>query len=138
MDLPPMGGLALAGTLVDDEERCVLATALGCPVRSVGEGDDEWLSAVCVPDRNVARRIGVIMGLPWRAEPPAVRLPDSVADVSVAQHYGAVEADEIGMLRCWWVPETPGGPATRMVTPTDELLDDGSWCRPGFDFRGRA
>jgi hypothetical protein len=103
-DLPPLGMVVIAGTLPDDDEACVLAAALGCPVRAVGQGDDEWLYAMCFGDRLVARRVGIIMELPWRAEPPAVRVPDEVADLAVAQHHGRVEGDDIGLLHCWWVP----------------------------------
>src|SRR4051794_38163389 len=106
-DLPLAGAIVLLGTVPDDPEQCVLAAALGAPVGPVGgtgPDDHEWDAALWLSDRLTARRIGIVMGLEWRADPPAVRLPGDVADLAVSQHRGCVEADEIGFLRGWWVP----------------------------------
>lgn len=134
-DLPPHGAVALAGTDPDDEDACVLAVALGCRVTSVG-GDDgggpEWLYAMRFDDRLLARRIGVVLGLEWRAEPPAVRLPDAVMDLAVSQHLGKVEADDVGFLRGWWVPMGDEGEGEwEYLTPyDDDLLPDAEWKLP--------
>jgi hypothetical protein len=133
-DLPPIGAIELSETVADDAERCLLATALGGTVHAVGwddpAGDPLWTSALIVADRLTARRIGIVMGLDWRADPPAVRLPDEVADVAVAQHVGAVEADDVGFLRCWWIPLDHGEQRWTFRTPTDDLLPGGLWKLP--------
>lgn len=136
-DLPPHGVLALTGTEPDNEDACALATALGCRVTSVG-GDDgggpEWLHAMRFDDRLLPRRIGVVLGLDWRADPPAVRLPDAVADVAVSQHMGKVEADDVGLLRGWWVPlgtrAMEDGRISRHTTKTCSRTPNGSFLRP--------
>lgn len=132
-DLPPVGAVDLSGTVPDDAERCVLATALGGLVHAVGgTGPDDavWTSALIVDDRLTARRIGIVMGLEWRADPPAVRLPDEVADLGVAQHYGTVEADDMGFLRCWWIPVDEGERRWTFRTPSDDLLSGDLWQLP--------
>lgn len=136
-DLPPVGAIDLAATIPDDAERCVLSTALGGTVHAVGWNDQGcdplWTSALIVEDRLVARRIGIVMGLEWQADPPAVRLPDEVGDLGVAQHWGVVEADDMGFLRCWWVPVDDDQGRWTFRTPTEDLLPGGLWMLPTDD-----
>jgi hypothetical protein len=123
----------VAGTVPDDENRSILSTALGCTVTSVGgcDGSDpEWLSAMVFEERLVARRIGVVMRLPWRVDPPAVRLPDEIADLRVSEHRGCIEADEVGFLRGWWVPDGENERDWEFITPSDDLVPDGDWQTP--------
>jgi hypothetical protein len=71
-------------------------------------------------DRLTARRIGVVTGQEWIAEPPEVDLPDALIDLAVASHYDLVEPDEWGFVAGWWVPDDEAELAWH--TPTDELV----------------
>lgn len=137
-DLPLVGAISLSDAVVDDEERCVLALALGCRVGGVETSEGEWPMAMHFPDRLLARRIGIVMGLPWSATPPAVRLPDAIADVAVSHHFGLTEAGELGFLRGWWVPVDEDDGELAFFTPHDELLPDGDWLLPSQSRRGRT
>ena len=133
LDQPALGAVAVLGTVPDDDEHSILPTALGCTVTSVDgtEDDPEWLYAMRFADRLVARRVGIVMGLAWRPDPPAVRLPWEVADLAVAEHYGCVERDEVGFLRGWWVTPDPKKRGWTFITPyDDDLLLDGDWQTP--------
>ena len=127
-DLPATGVIVFAGTEPDDDTRCVLATALGCRVEPRQDDDGDWHYVMCFQDRLLARRIGICMELSWTAEPPTVRLPEAIADLSVAQSHGTAEPDELGLLRCWWVEDEYSG--WHMFTPHDELLGEHGWYPP--------
>lgn len=131
-DLPPVGSLVLAGTVADDEHSCVLAEALGCAVGDVETAQGSWMFAMTFDDRMVARRIGIVMGLEWSANPAAVKLPVEISDLAVAQHFGLAEADGLGFLRGWWVGEGDDESEWTYWTPTDELLPDGQWQLPAM------
>ncbi len=134
-DLPTRGVVALSGTEVNDDENCLLARALLCRVGTVvGKCttlDPDWPWAMRFSDRLLTRRVGIIMGLEWLPTPRAVRLPDAVADLGVAQHNGWVEADDLGLLSGWWVPADDQDGATgkwSYLTPyQDDLLPGGDW-----------
>lgn len=129
-DLPAHPAVSLADTEPDDEEKCVLGHALGVPVGgSDAKGRDDKL-VMRFNERLVARRVGIVMGLSWTPEPPEVDLPDALVDLTVAQHFGYVEADDIGFLRGWWVPEGPEDTQMCFYTPDDQLLPDADWVLP--------
>src|SRR4051794_31171334 len=111
LDMPPAGPLLVVGTEPDDPYRCVLAYNLGLPVLCVPAGgprEPAWDFAIRFDNRLDARRVGIVMDLEWRASPPAVKLPDELIDLVVADHLGKVEADDMGFLRGWWVPMDRG------------------------------
>lgn len=122
-NLDEWGALPLLGTEADDERNDVVASALGGPV---GESEHpEWAAqgrwVMRLPDRLTARRVGIVTGLEWLPEPPAVRLPDALVDLAVAQHLDVVVHDGIGFVRGWWVPGDEGGLPV-FLTPTDPLI----------------
>lgn len=133
-DLPLLGAIVLRGTEADDPDNCVLAQALGASIGSVGAGtpdDPAWpILGLRVKDRLTARRIGIVMDLGWRGDPPAVALPDAVTDLAVSQSRGCVEADEMGFLRGWWVPADPDEATWVFRTPDEELVPDAQWNLP--------
>ena len=131
LDQPALGAVTVLGTVPDDDDHSILPTALGCTVTSIGglEDNPEWLFAMCFDDRLVALGVGIVLGLPWRPEPPAVRLPWAVADLAVAEHYGCVERDEVGFLRGWWESSDAERRDWTFVTPYDDDLLPGGDCQ---------
>jgi hypothetical protein len=123
-DLPKLLAVPVAGTERDDDEKCILASALDVQVCS-DEERNEWVMRFS--DRRLARRVGIVMGLPWRLDPPEVTLPDPLIDLCVSEHFGFIEADEIGFLKCWWVPQGPDDTDLYPLAPTDDLVDSGDW-----------
>jgi hypothetical protein len=126
-DLPKLPGVWVTDTESDNDERCIVASALGVPVstsRSPGR-EEEWVMRFT--DRLLARRVGIVMGLSWRPDPPEVALPDALIDLCVAEHFGFIEVGEIGFLKCWWVPQGPDDTDLIPLAPTDELVGDGDW-----------
>jgi hypothetical protein len=118
----PFVHVPLLGTRADDEEGDVLAAALEL---SVGRSNNkEWAArdgwVMRFDDVAVAKRVAHALGVEWVAEPPEVRLPDALVDLSVSQHYAVVE-DEEGWLRGWWIPDANGLP--EFCTPHDPLVD---------------
>jgi hypothetical protein len=122
-DLSQWDALPLIETETDDERGDVVAFALGVPV---GESEQpDWATngrwVMRFPDGVIARRVGIVCGLEWLADPPEVRLPDALVDLAVSQHHDVVVSDEAGFVRGWWVPgDEDGMPVFR--TPTDPLI----------------
>ncbi len=76
----------LSGTEEDAETNCVVATAQGVPV---GESEHPDWSAdskrvMRLPDRAMARVVGMVTEREWRTYPPEVALPEEVMDGCVA------------------------------------------------------
>lgn len=138
VDMPPAGPLIVLGTEPDDPKHCVLARNLGIEIHAGVGGDRHrggaWPFAMRFRDRLEARRVGIVMDLEWAAQPPVVKLPDPLVDLVVADHFGKVEADDIGFLRGWWVPIDEGETTDRnwqFHTPDDpHLLPNGQWHLP--------
>ncbi len=126
--MPVLSAVLVAGTERDDDKKCILASALGVPVSGRDALGQEWVMRFS--DRLVARRVGIVMGLAWRPDPPEVTLPDALVDLCVSEHFGVIEVDDIGFLKCWWVPQGPNGTHLFPFAPTDDLVDDGDWCLP--------
>jgi hypothetical protein len=136
LDRPELPGIELDRTERDDDENCVVAMALGQPVGPSAASEDALDWVIRFDDGRVARRVGIIMGLKWRPEPPEVDLPEAVVDLAVSHHRGWVEADELGFLLAWWVPKSADQePASqgelKLISPLDEdLLDGRLWQYP--------
>jgi hypothetical protein len=121
---PHRRALPLANCERDSDERCVVAAALGV---SVGESahpswavDGRWVMRFADP--ATARRVGIGLDQPWRAEPAEVLLPDALVNLAVSHHYGVVVPDDGGDVRGWWLPGADGLPV--FCTPTDPLIDN--------------
>src|SRR4051794_22217881 len=97
LDMPLAGPLVVTGTEADDPRNCVLARNLGIQIHAGLGGnrrEGAWSFAMRFSERLEARRVGIVMDLEWTSNPPAVRLPDALVDLVVADHFGKVEADE--------------------------------------------
>src|SRR4051794_5586095 len=91
---------------VDDEEECILATALGVPVG--GSNDPAWSAAgrwvIRFDDYATARIAAICTQQEWLPERLEVELPELLVDFATSAHYGLVEQDDIGFVRAWHVP----------------------------------
>ena len=124
LDLDELPCLWLAGTEQDDDEACVVATALGTPVGPSDHPDWESEDRMVMrfADRATARLVGVITELPWREDPPEVQLPEEIMDLAVSHHFSAVDADDFGRLVAWYVLDR-GSSEWERVTPTELLIE---------------
>src|SRR4051812_10797351 len=90
----------------DDEEACILATALGVPVG--GSLDPAWCAAgrwtMRFGDYATARIAAICTEQEWLPERLEVELPELLVDFATSAHYGLVEQDDIGFVRAWHVP----------------------------------
>lgn len=97
------------------DEDCVLEAALELPIgwaeHPAWRGQEHWV--VRLPDAYTARLVGYALDQPWQAH--EVRLPDSLIDLAVSQHFDVVIADQAGVVRGWWIPDEDGLPL--FVTP---------------------
>jgi hypothetical protein len=124
-DLDEIPYLLLDGTETDDGENCVLARALGVPIYPVDHGDRMEMH---FRTAQMARRVGVVMYLEWRSDPPAVLLPHEVSDVAVADHLELVRGDEFGVLQSWLVPTgEPTAPWLELTPDDPHLLSEAPW-----------
>lgn len=133
IDLPETAAVVITGTDPGSDDNCVVAQALGVSIgESEAEGSGEhWVMRFT--DRLVARRVGIVMGLRWTADPPEVELPSPIVDLAVSQHFGVLEVDDVGFLRGWWVPaasdhrEDMRATEWELFTPRDDLIDGRPW-----------
>lgn len=97
----------------DDPENCILSRAMHCWVGP--SSDPEWEAAgrwvMRCDDRLTAYRTKVCCEQDWIEERLEVELPELLIDFITAAHFGLVEPDDIGFVRCWHVPRDPHDPA---------------------------
>lgn len=118
----------MLGADPDDERGCILAQAMQCGVG--GSTDPQWGAdgrwVMRFGDLWTARTVGVVTGQSWLADPLEVVLPSELVDFAVSFSVGEVEADGIGFVRSWRVPNDADDPAAgirRFVMPGMEALD---------------
>jgi hypothetical protein len=133
-DLPAIGAIHVADN-PDDADECVVAGAIGCRVEGLndvafGRQGRSWEWTMRFDERLLARRVGIVMGLPWLPDPPAVELPVASVDLACAESFGRLETDWLNLLTGWWVPADPAESAWEYLTPEDDLLVDGAWLLP--------
>ncbi len=105
-EMDPLQYLNVLGANPDDEQTCVLAEAMVCPVG--GSAHPKWMSAgrwvLRFEDLWTTRTTGIVTEQAWLPEPLEVQLPDALVDFAVAARYDLVETDELGYIGAWLVP----------------------------------
>lgn len=97
----------------DDPTGCILSRAMHC---YVGPSEDpEWGAAgrwvMRFEERLTAYRTAVCTEQQWREDRLEVEIPELLIDFMTAAHFGLVEPDDIGFVRCWHVPRDADDPA---------------------------